>query len=264
MPSSSSCTATNEPTAIVSELNKSNNITISDNGMKNCSTRIPPHKFYGDTSIPMQLLMTQPKVEQTDGENVISKQNDHSNNSTLMGITRKMSRLFDIRLNDEVLVEIDGGKLYLGVVKNIKNDSFLTRFANGTEQWSPVRKLSKFNIKDECSMCVICKEYDDIVQVCSRCHRGFHKKCIKLSKGDECSSSSSSSSSDWHCHKCSNSLVLTKRPEKSIKTKETPSGCYCGEKSDWFMQMLQCARCLQWFHAKCIKCLNFPLYFGDR
>lgn len=28
--------------------------------------------------------------------------------------------------------------------------------------------------------------------------------------------------------------------------------------------MIQCARCLQWFHANCLRCLSFPLYFGDR
>lgn len=40
--------------------------------------------------------------------------------------------------------------------------------------------------------------------------------------------------------------------------------CYCGEIGNWLKQMLQCSRCQQWFHEKCIASVTFPLFCGDR
>lgn len=262
MPSSSKCSATNEPTAIACELSKTENITINDSNARiKCVTKIPTYKFYGDRSMPSQLLMAQPKVEQTNNDKIISKQNGNCSKLLCAGTSRTMNRPNDIRMDDDVLVQLGQGRFYLGTIKDIRNDSYLIQFADGTKKWSQTSKITKLNdAKNEHSMCVVCKEYDDIVQICSQCQRGFHKKCIKLSKSDE-------GSSKWYCQKCSTSLEIAERKahiEKASKPTEIHKGCYCGENGDWFMQMLQCARCLQWFHAKCIKCLNYPLYFGDR
>ena len=52
--------------------------------------------------------------------------------------------------------------------------------------------------------------------------------------------------------------------DKYHKINEEEIYCYCGRSGDWYMQMLQCARCQQWFHENCVQNLHYPLYCGDR
>lgn len=52
--------------------------------------------------------------------------------------------------------------------------------------------------------------------------------------------------------------------DESHRVNNCQQYCYCGKPGDWYMQMLQCAVCRQWFHQDCLSCLHFPLYCGDR
>ncbi len=50
--------------------------------------------------------------------------------------------------------------------------------------------------------------------------------------------------------------------DKSVNTIERR--CTCGSSGDWSNKMIQCCSCYRWFHEKCVHCLYYPLYLGDR
>ncbi|XP_030756320.1 PHD finger protein 1 [Sitophilus oryzae] len=164
-------------------------------------------------------------------------------------------------------------------------------------------KLST-GLEHEDLLCVICKKSspknEKEICVCDRCGRGYHKKCHT----PEIPNNNHKDDSSWLCKRCLDSepnrlkksdtkpLRRDSRSSNCSSTQESmPSSttikvlpydlssltwdpyhrvnteqiyCYCGNNGEWYRQMLQCGRCKQWFHEKCMDSLQFPLYCGDR
>lgn len=198
------------------------------------------------------------------------------------------------RVGEEILVEQECGDFHLGTIKTICSDSIAVQFDNNQLHWinaGRLKRLVNATTAQQQSMCIVCKNVDaiDCIRICCQCQRGFHDKCLPKANG----SHTSDTPSNWCCDKCATRATerldvmdrrrtITPRRSTKKKTHKFPYDidaltwdvhhrqnheqiyCYCGQKGKWFMQMLQCVRCQQWFHAECVKCLNAPLYFGDR
>ncbi|XP_058809013.1 PHD finger protein 19 isoform X2 [Phymastichus coffea] len=177
------------------------------------------------------------------------------------------------------------------------------KFLDNTSSWSSIKELTKLASESDVT-CVLCKKSqpkteNDIV-TCDKCGRGYHQFChLPQIKKEE-----TLPDAHWQCRKCCDSQQPkgTKEIKKSMvkpNIRKLCSGrdqplpppddktklpydpemlnwdahhrvnaeqiyCYCGLNGEWYTQMLQCARCKQWFHEKCIGCLTYPLYSGDR
>ncbi|XP_050293400.1 uncharacterized protein LOC126733952 [Anthonomus grandis grandis] len=180
----------------------------------------------------------------------------------------------------------------------------LVKYDDNTQNWSSFKDLTKLTtgLEQEDLLCVICKKSspktEKVISLCDRCGRGYHRKCHQPEIPTQ------NEDSNWVCKRCiesdpnrrkSDSKPPFRRDSRNStgsSTQETmPSSttlkvlsydlnslnwdtyhrvneeqiyCYCGSNGEWYKQMLQCGRCKQWFHEKCIDCLQFPLYCGDR
>ncbi|XP_015491911.1 metal-response element-binding transcription factor 2 isoform X3 [Parus major] len=140
-------------------------------------------------------------------------------------------------------------------------------------------------------VCTICQEeYSEApneMVICDKCGQGYHQLCHT----PNIDSSVIDSDDKWLCRQCvfatttKRGGALKKGPNAKAlqvmkqtlpynatdlewdaghKTNVQQCYCYCGGPGDWYLKMLQCCKCKQWFHEACVQCLQKPMLFGDR
>lgn len=139
--------------------------------------------------------------------------------------------------------------------------------------------------------CVLCRDGasdppNEIV-LCDKCGQGYHQHCHKphidstVLKDEEV---------PWQCRNCVFSACVRRGGaikhglgevmkqmkcvfpydlnsltwNRNHKINDEEKYCYCGGPGDWYLKMLQCSRCFQWFHEACLQCLESPIIYGDR
>nr|CRL92686.1 PCL [Drosophila subobscura] len=202
-------------------------------------------------------------------------------------------------LQEDVFVKCDDGRLYLGTIVGESPDQFLIRFDDQSEQWHESDKLRKLggggtaggsgktgNSSDSSNaavsgpMCVACKRLNlqDIVEICERCGRGYHRGCTtEIAHG----------SGIWSCKRCVKPMKMqqplnyetTKKPpgicrqlpyhadklswDEKHRVNEEQIYCYCGKPGKFDHNMLQCCKCQNWFHTQCMQNFKEKLLRGD-
>ncbi|XP_050530580.1 PHD finger protein 19 [Daktulosphaira vitifoliae] len=188
---------------------------------------------------------------------------------------------------EEVLVHLKDDRFYLGFIAKLryKESKCLVKFGDSTVKWVLLKSVTRMSCTSVtaqfCNVCNI-EALENEICVCDKCANVFHRKCHKPEV--TCPDISS-----WMCYLCKekqqisrlqviNSVSstevhkITKLPydlnslqwDIHHRINNLGTYCYCGGSGDWFIKMLQCVKCLQWFHEKCLSSLIYPLYLGDR
>lgn len=178
-------------------MSKTQNITISNELSKIfiCNTTSEPREenaknCMNDATSSSSITILTPDLQ------IQINNNSYKDSSEKIEVKKSS---FDV--NEEVFMECEG-KFYLGtVISSNKADEYLIKFDDNTEKWSNQCKLKKLtaspNKTEHCdSVCVICKittDYD-VVEICDKCSRGYHRQCIKQHN--------LSSLPRWNCTRC--------------------------------------------------------------
>ncbi|XP_025057683.1 metal-response element-binding transcription factor 2 isoform X4 [Alligator sinensis] len=193
----------------------------------------------------------------------------------------------------DVLARWSDGLFYLGTIKKInklKQSCFII-FEDSSKSWVLWKDIQTGATESGEMVCTICQEeYSEApneMVICDKCGQGYHQLCHT----PNIDSSVIDSDDKWLCRQCvfatttKRGGALKKGPNAKAlqvmkqtlpynvtdlewdaghKTNLQQCYCYCGGPGDWYLKMLQCCKCKQWFHEACVQCLQKPMLFGDR